>query len=349
MNIGFLVEQIYGCDKPQKLWAFANLLYFSDALINGEIKNITPTQHQINQILMTNINLDNLIEKLNNNIYKKYRTEERTEIIECPWLYLNKETLIKCFEILGFIDNIYPKNNHYNYICIFGTTAIGVKIRFENLKKYLAQNKLSFDKIILLGSQRKLWLDHYCDNALDLGSSSAIKLLHNRINENFIDIEESKLVEKIIDLKNQHIHLGLSNARNYIYQNLEDEFNINIPTESDMMKSIFENQYDDISRDFILIDAKNKNHGSRPTTIDNVEKLLTSEINEGSFLFWSHQPFVSCQKMAVEKVFKRFSKQYPEKKFTFETCGLKGEDQSIALLFTEFVSKLNRYYAKSKI
>lgn len=351
MNIKFLAQQIYGNDDNKKLWAFANLIFFSDALNNGNIKNIAPTSLELNQILSININLDDLVEKLNNNIYKKYRTEERTEIIECQWLSLHKEILIKCFEILGFIDDILPKNNNYDYLCIFGTTGIGVRWRLENLRKYLANNNLNFKSIILLGSQRKLWLDHHCDNDDSLGDSTAIKLLFNRINANKINdnIDEFTLINIISSLKNQFLHLGLSTARQQIYQFLENKFRINIPTESDMMKSIFTEKYSEISKDFILLDASLKVDGSRPTTIDNVEKLLNSEINEGSFLFWSHQPFISCQNMAVEKVFKRYNKKHPEKNFSFETCGLRGEEQSIALLFTEFVSKLNRYLAKSKI
>jgi hypothetical protein len=351
MNIKFLVEQIYGKNDDKKLWAFANLIFFSDALNDGNIKNIAPTSEQLNQILLNNINLEDLVEKLNNNIYKKYRTEERTEINECQYLSLNKEILLECFEILGFIDDILPQKNYYDYVCIFGTTGIGIKWRFENLRKYISDNNLKFKKIILLGSHRKLWLDHDCDNALNLGDSAAIKLLHKQIkaNNDFSNINEIELIEKIHFLKNQYLNQGLSYARKQIYQYFENEYKIQIPTESDMMKTIFERRYGEIATDYILIDATLKEDGSRPTTIDNVEKLLNSKISKGSFLFWSHQPFISCQNMAVEKVFKRFKKKYPQKNFSFETCGLKGEEQSIALLFTEFVSKLNRYLAKSKI
>ena len=351
MNIKFLVEQIYGNNDNKKLWAFANLIFFSDALNDGNIKNIAPTTEQLNQILFNNINLDDLVEKLNNNIYKKYRIEERTEINECQYLSLNKEILIKCFEILGFIDHILPQKKYYDYICIFGTTGVGIKCRLENLRKYFATNNLKFKNIILLGSQRKLWLDHDYDNALNLGDSTAVKLLENRINTKNIhfNISEKTLIKKINYLKNKFLHQGLSYARMQIYQYFENEYKIIIPTESDLMKTIFKRQYGDIANDYILIDAALKEDGSRPTTVDNVEKLLNSKIDEGSFLFWSHQPFISCQNMAVEKVFKRFKKNNPQKNFSYETCGLQGEEQSIALLFTEFVSKLNRYLAKSRI
>ncbi len=58
--------------------------------------------------------------------------------------------------ILGFIDAIPPTFTQSDAVCILGTTFNDVKERIEFVAKYLGNEKLKTENIILLTGERKV-------------------------------------------------------------------------------------------------------------------------------------------------------------------------------------------------
>ena len=119
-------------------------------------QNYKPTPALLNLLNFLQVQHDGSLEsivKATQQAWLRPKDKERWEIAE---RYENKrEELLNHFSLVGIVDNIKPTNKHYDYVILLGCTAPTFRKRIAHLVK-LFNAGTSFDKIVLLGSQRSL-------------------------------------------------------------------------------------------------------------------------------------------------------------------------------------------------
>ena len=131
--------------------------------------------------------------------------QERWEVSPLKWMQKNPGLCFECLKNLGFTEDILPKNQNYNAICILGSTSPSMHDRMDFIEKLVANNKIFLEscKFFLLSGERYVsYVDGKDEYLVAIGEKMGVKkemltealLLQNIFNNSPL----SKRVESVL-------------------------------------------------------------------------------------------------------------------------------------------------------
>ena len=154
-----LLEALGYCE-PQQQRALIKLLQAAGAF--GDVKGVDGilTDKQADAILAhltfnDSAQAANLLHQITQESLLRDPNIERHESIDSPHFQKHRVELTQALQDAGMLSELKPARKHYDHVLLLGTTEDEVKNRFETLKK-LWDDGIRFDKIHMLGSERKL-------------------------------------------------------------------------------------------------------------------------------------------------------------------------------------------------
>lgn len=209
------------------------------------------------------------------------------------------------YKQLGLLDEIKPTRKDYDAILLLGCSEPAFEERANTLKALFNASGIS-GPTYLLGSDRELWPVH---------EASLNMMILDRVSVD-VDLNAEKLDRRLkemltaevrgdapLTVENEIAYLEqvrtdpskLNKARAEINRYIREELKIAVPTEADMMNTVFETVCPD--HDHTKVEAGKKSNGARANTEDTINKFLEvypeKEINH--ILVISSQPVAHYQ------------------------------------------------------
>ena len=282
-----LLEALGYCE-PQQQRALIKLLQAAGAF--GDVKGVDGilTDKQADAILAhltfnDSAQAANLLHQITQESLLRDPNIERHESIDSPHFQKHRAELTQALQDAGMLSELKPIRKHYDHVLLLGTTEDEVKNRFETLKK-LWDDGVRFDKIHMLGSERKL-------NAAS--EPSAAKAA-----------DEMAMMESHYYDPNSSWPKGLEQVRIFEVNTFNKPLTSPSPLEGEGgVGGIFPHTLQSNA----LKDSPLPNHPSqggrellRPNTQDTVKSWLKTNPVAGEVLVVSSQPYAKYQDAAVK-------------------------------------------------
>jgi hypothetical protein len=176
----------YGYNNHEQKKALENLFQKSSMdFDNNDVSQRVGEQQFIKNILK-------LIQEVQDKLIVRKGVQERWEIEAADWMRSDKELTLQDLKKLGVVDEILPKSQKVEAVCILGAT----RARMENRIKYLEalmKSGLQFKSLILLTGER------YVTKDIDATEQELIKIAEKFGLENWRTLTEKHLMQDLYD------------------------------------------------------------------------------------------------------------------------------------------------------
>ena len=186
----------YGFKKPEQKEALRNLFVMSSlASENDSWEKIFPSDQRI-------VNILNFVTNTQWKFSNRFG-HERWEVDVQSWITDNREKIINDLDILGFIDEVNPRTDNYDAVCVLGANTLCMSARLQFLAELFQKQWIKSETLILLTGER------YVNNVID-GSEEELKEIAKHFElDDWKQLTETKVFDYLYE-KSSLKNMGLN-------------------------------------------------------------------------------------------------------------------------------------------